>query len=213
MIIWKKIKNNWLVAVSVISCMLSSVIFISFLLQSSSSQKYALANGYSPEQIIFAVNKERVKKDLPALTVNEKLMSSSHKKATDMVEKNYFSHFSPVDNKKWSDFIKESGYNYVVAGENLANGFDTVDKMVEAWMNSPSHRENILNKEVDETGVAISYGKLDDKPTVFVVQEFGKLDKDILEKVKNSNEAEILDSTDPKSLQNILIFTEQKLTN
>ena len=92
----------------------------------------------------------------------------------DMVENAYFSHISPIDGRKWSDFIKESEYDYEIAGENLANGFNDVETMVVSWMNSPSHRENIVNQKVNETGVGIAQGTLDGFPTTFVVQMFGK---------------------------------------
>jgi uncharacterized protein YkwD len=46
--------------------------------------------------------------------------------------------------------------------------------MVKAWMDSPTHKENILNDAVDETAIGIAYGELDGAPTIFVVQEFGK---------------------------------------
>lgn len=207
----KKLKNNWIVIISLIGCLLSGFIFTSFILQGSTVQKYALANSYTREQIVYIVNQERIKQNLPRLRVNEKLMISSDKKAKDMADKNYFSHFSPIDNKKWSDFIKEEGYNYVVAGENLANGFDSVDKMVDAWMKSTSHKENILNKDVDETGVGIIYGKLDNKPTIFVVQEFGKLAEEKVD--SNHNKPLILDTQDLGSLQKIMSFPQKNVVN
>jgi uncharacterized protein YkwD len=144
------------------------------LVASSYSQNEALANSYTREQVMSAVNKERTTRGLPPLIQNIKLDSSAQAKADDMANLGYFSHISPT-NKKWSDFIKEADYDYIIAGENLANGFDTIDQMVQAWMNSPSHRENILNKDVQDTGIGISYGKLDGKPTIFVAQHFGKL--------------------------------------
>lgn len=170
----QKLKKYGLVVVSFLVCTLSLVVFIALLTFSTSAQKEALASSYTSEQIIIAVNRERQRKNLSHLTINHKLMNAATKKAEDMSAKQYFSHISPVDGTKWSDFIKQEKYEYVIAGENLANGFDTVDTMVEAWMNSPSHRENILNKEVVETGIGISVGKLNEKPTIFVAQMFGK---------------------------------------
>jgi len=172
----QKSKVYWLQFVSIIACILSLVIFLYFLFYSGNVKNQALASSYSPEQILLAVNTERQKKDLKPLRPNEKLTKAAQNKAQDMSDKNYFSHISPVDGKKWSDFIKESDYSYHVAGENLANGFQDVPRMVESWMNSPSHKENILNKEVTDTGIGISFGKLGDIPTIFVVQDFGKED-------------------------------------
>ncbi len=190
-------KNQLLLLVSGIACLISVVVFSFFLTQTTKTQNIALASSYSKEQVLSAVNQERTKKQLPVLKLNTKLNNSAQAKAEDMANYKvpYFSHVSP-SGKKWSDFIKESSYEYIIAGENLANGFESVSKMVEAWMNSPSHRENILNKEVEETGIGISYGKLDDRPTIFVVQHFGKeivnKDKDVSK--KDSNRCKISDA-------------------
>jgi uncharacterized protein YkwD len=149
------------------------VVFGFLLLQSSNNRSNALATNYNADQIIVEVNKQRVRFGLSPLKINPQLMTASANKTRHMSEFSYFSHIGY--GKKWSDFIKDSGYDYAEAGENLANGFDNVPEMVEAWMNSPSHRENILNPTVDETGVGISMGTLDGIPTIFVAQVFGRL--------------------------------------
>jgi len=160
-----------------LSCIISLAVFSLLLFQSSQSTKIAKADGYSPDQIIVAVNQQRVKKNISPLIVNSQLMQASLNKVKDMASKNYFSHISPVDGKKWSTFIKESGYKYVEAGENLANGYDSVEDMVKAWMDSPTHRENILNPGFEETGMALEYGTLNEFPTIFVSQSFGRKQK------------------------------------
>jgi hypothetical protein len=165
--------NVWLLRVSVVACVLSIMVFVLLLVQTNKNQNQALAASYGADQIVFAVNQERIKKGIPPLTVNPKLTQAAQAKASDMASKSYFSHISP-NGKKWSDFIKDSKYNYAEAGENLANGFDTVSDMVDAWMKSPTHRENILNPGVLETGVGLEFGKLDNYPTIFVAQDFGR---------------------------------------
>jgi len=170
----KKIKNFWLIIVSALTFVLSLAVFVFFLTTNTGAVEEAKASSYNTDQIIIAVNKERKKENLPELKINQKLMNASQKKADHMSEYSYFSHIHKESGKKWSDFIKESGYSYSVAGENLANGFYDINGMVQAWMKSPSHKENILNSEVRETGVGVSYGTLDGNPTIFVVQEFGK---------------------------------------
>ena len=138
--------------------------------------KTAFAGNYTADDVIKAVNDERLKKNLPALQTNPMLMEAARNKVDDMILNNYFAHISPVDGKKWSSFIRDSGYDYIEAGENLANGFDNVPDLVTAWMNSPTHRDNILNPDVDETGLAVKSGFLDGYPTIFVAQNFGKRD-------------------------------------
>lgn len=162
-----------LVAVIVVVALIVGVVSIIF---KQNPSKSAFAGNYSAQDVIVAVNEERIKKNLPTLEVNQKLMEASKNKVDDMITNNYFAHISPIDGKKWSTFIRNSGYDYVEAGENLANGFDNVPDLVTAWMNSPTHRDNILNPDVDETGLAVKSGFLDGYPTIFVAQSFGKRD-------------------------------------
>jgi uncharacterized protein YkwD len=172
-------KNNWLVVLSAVSCVISLVIFSIFIYQTNTVSTSTQKDFFSFEQLNIIINKERLLTDLPPLRLNSKLNIAANNKAQDMSNQHYFSHISPVDGKKWSDFIKESQYNYDEAGENLANGFDNPTEMVTAWMKSPSHKENILNKDVDETGIGYAYGKLGGVPTIFVVQVFGIQEKSI----------------------------------
>lgn len=175
-----KISTKWLIWLTAISCLLALSVFSFLLFQSSQTTKIAKAEGYSANQIIVAVNQERIKNNLSPLIINNQLMTAARGKAKDMADKSYFSHVSPIDGKKWSGFIKESGYAYQEAGENLANGYDNVESMVSAWMNSPTHRDNILNSNFVETGLAIEYGTLNEFPTIFVAQTFGRKEKEVI---------------------------------
>lgn len=180
-----KSNNKWLLWLTAVACLLSLVVFSFLLFQSSQTTKLAKADGYSPDQIIVAINKERVKNSLKPLIVNNKLTIAAQNKVKDMADKSYFSHISPVDGKKWSGFIKDAGYVYLEAGENLANGYDSVETMVEAWMNSPTHRDNILNPNFIETGMALEYGTLNNYPTIFVAESFGR--REVQESVPQVN--------------------------
>ena len=162
-----------LIAVFLVFSLILSVVVFAFKQNPSQT---AFAGNYNSSDVIDAVNQERVKNNLPALKVNSKLMEASRNKADDMNANGYFAHISPIDGKKWSSFIRNSGYDYIEAGENLANGFDNSPDLVAAWMNSPTHRDNILNPNVDETGLAVKSGYLDGYPTIFVAQSFGKRD-------------------------------------
>jgi hypothetical protein len=142
------------------------------LFQSNQYQNSAQATNYNADQVIISVNNQRIANGLNPLIIDAQLMSAAQAKANHMAENEYFSHIGY--GKKWSDFIREAGYDYAEAGENLANGFDNVDDMSIAWMNSPSHRENIVNPGVTETGVGVAYGRLDGFPTIFVAQVFGR---------------------------------------
>lgn len=127
---------------------------------------------FSADQIVALTNQKRAEIGLPALSPNGQLASAASSKAGDMFANNYWAHNSPAGKTPWS-FISAAGYKYVYAGENLARDFSDAGAVVNAWMNSPSHKENILDKNFKEIGVAVSDGKLDGHDGILVVQMFG----------------------------------------
>lgn len=131
-------------------------------------------------------NQEREKNHLPPLTYNEKLATAAYQKAQDMFAKNYWAHFAPDGKTPW-DFILNSGYNYQYAGENLAKNFLFSDSVVSAWMDSPTHRENILKSNYTDVGFAIVNGVLNGEETTLVVQMFGKPIKPLIAKKPEVN--------------------------
>ncbi len=111
---------------------------------------------------------------LPALVENQKLDQAARAKLNDMFNLQYFEHVSP-DGKGPSAVATAAGYEYVVIGENLALGnFKDDAALVEAWMNSPGHRANILGVKYSEIGVAVGQGVFEGRKTWLAVQEFGK---------------------------------------
>ncbi len=134
----------------------------------------AYASTISPANVIALTNQERQAAGLPALSNNAQLASAALAKANDMFAKQYWDHFGPNGETPWQ-FIKAAGYNYVYAGENLGKGFRTTEGLVEAWMASPTHRDNILSPNYKDIGIAVVEGVLLDKQTILVVQMFGNL--------------------------------------
>jgi len=118
------------------------------------------------------VNQTRQSLGLQTLSENEKLNQAARLKAENMVQNNYFNHTSPTGVSPWFWF-KQVGYNYKYAGENLAVGFYESEEVYNAWLNSPSHKENILNPNYTEIGTAVVRG-FGPSNTVVVVQEFGR---------------------------------------
>ncbi len=118
-------------------------------------------------------NTQRQKNNLSPVVYNQKLSNAAKKKAEDMFEKNYWAHFAPDGRTPW-DFILGSGYSYELAGENLAKNFLFSQNVVDAWMQSPTHRDNILRPEYTEAGYAVVNGVLNGEQTTLVVQIFGK---------------------------------------
>jgi len=131
------------------------------------------ATDISVEKLYQLTNQEREKQGLSDLTYNEQLAEAAKFKAEDMFSKNYWAHYSPTGSTPW-DFILNAGYKYEYAGENLAKNFLFSNGVVNAWMNSPTHKENILRKEYSEVGFAIVNGTLNGEETTLVVQMFGK---------------------------------------
>ena len=101
------------------------------------------------------------------------MQKAAEEKAQDMIDNNYFAHISPQGKSPW-DWINKNNYNYRYAGENLAIGFANAKEQQQAWMDSPTHKKNILNKNYDETGVAVKQGVIDGHEAIVVVQMFGK---------------------------------------
>lgn len=167
--------SQTLLLTSVSACLVSVGVFI-FLLNQGNRLSYAQVAvlNYSADQVIVLINKERQLRSLKALHKNDTLTLAAENKTADMIKNDYFSHVSPSDGKKWSDFIQEAKYDYLEAGENLASGYLNAKEMVKAWMNSPTHRANILADGYEETGVAVSKGKLKGSETIFVTQVFGR---------------------------------------
>lgn len=124
------------------------------------------------EQLLNETNQKRGEAGLSQLTLNSKLSAAAAAKAQDMFVKNYWAHNSPTGSTPW-DFIMGSGYKYTVAGENLAKNFTTSQSVMDAWMASPSHRDNIVKPGYKEIGFAVVNGKLNGEDTTLVVQMFG----------------------------------------
>jgi len=141
--------------------------------QGSIHNVLGFATDISVEKLAQLTNEQRQKNNLPPLSVNSALSLAAQKKAENMFQENYWSHYSPEGKTPW-DFILGAGYKYEFAGENLAKNFLFSSGVVDAWMNSPTHRENLLKKDYTEVGYAIVNGILNGEQTTLVVQEFGK---------------------------------------
>lgn len=124
--------------------------------------------------IVAETNLQRKNNGLPALTANAELNAAAAAKVKDMFANQYFEHLSPSGAGP-GQFAKDAGYVYIMVGENLAMGNYEDDKaVIQAWMASPGHRENILSEDFLEIGVAVAQGTLNGEKTWLAVQEFGK---------------------------------------
>lgn len=103
-------------------------------------------------QVVELTNQERAKQGLAPLQIDEELSRVAREKSRDMATRGYFDHNSPTYGSPF-DMMKAYGINYRTAGENIAKGQRTPQEVVNAWMNSPGHRANIMNGNFTHIGV------------------------------------------------------------
>ncbi len=125
-----------------------------------------------PAVLVSLANEDRGSYQVSSLKTNPLLERAAQMKANDMASKGYFAHTSPEGVTPWYWF-EAVGYDYKHAGENLAVNFSESKDVNQGWMNSPGHRENILNPNYTEVGIATAIGYYKGQETVFVVQLFG----------------------------------------
>ena len=125
-----------------------------------------------PGVLTSITNEERVENNVGPLTENDLLSRAAQLKAEDMATKGYFAHTSPEGRTPWY-WLDQVGYKYVYAGENLAVNFFESEDVSRAWMNSPTHRANIVKANYKEIGIGVANGTFEGRNTVFVAQFFG----------------------------------------
>lgn len=184
------------------------VIFFSFAfktLRANAGEVLGFATDITIDKLYQLTNSVRTQNQLSSLTYNEKLASAAQKKAADMFSKNYWAHYSPDGTTPW-DFILSSGYQYQYAGENLAKNFLFSQGVLDAWMNSTSHKENILKKDYSEVGFAVINGLLNGEETTLIVQMLGKPQNSLL-----TNQVSAAQNT-PQVIPTIAPITAQTIT-
>lgn len=135
-------------------------------------RKTVLGASITADVLVDLANDSRITYNAPPLTRNLLLDKAAELKGEDMSTRGYFAHESPDGVTPWHWF-KEVGYVFLYAGENLAVNFTDANDVETAWLNSPKHRENLLNANFKEIGMATIEGTYKNAPTIFVVQMFG----------------------------------------
>ena len=130
------------------------------------------ASNISPSEVVRLTNEKRATAGLSALSLNQELSAAAYTKGQDMIGRDYWAHIAPDGTEPWK-FFKDFGYKYRYAGENLARDFSDASSAVDAWMNSPTHKENILNPKYKEIGIGVVEGDLAGVDTTIIVQFFG----------------------------------------
>jgi uncharacterized YkwD family protein len=104
------------------------------------------------QKVVELVNVERQKAGLPALKMDAAISNAARAKSKDMAVNNYFAHQSPTYGSA-GDMLRQFGISWRAWGENIAAGQSTPEIVVNAWMNSPGHRANILSSNFNKIGV------------------------------------------------------------
>lgn len=123
-------------------------------------------------ELLADTNQRREQVGAEALVINPQLSDAAFLKAQNMFKEQYWAHVSPSGIQPWKWF-GDVGYNYSYAGENLAKNYPSAQATVQAWMNSATHRENILNAHYKDVGFAVVDGNLNGEATTLVVALYG----------------------------------------
>jgi uncharacterized protein YkwD len=151
--------------------------------------------------LVDLTNNDRKADSIGTLKINPKLVEAAQAKADDMAAKGYFAHNSPEGLTSWYWF-EQVKYSFSYAGENLAVNFSDSEDVEQAWMDSPTHRANILNGKFTEIGIATAVGEYKGKTTTFVVQMFGRPQTNVAF-------APVNESTQPTNPEEIAVASTQ----
>ena len=121
------------------------------------------------QKLVELTNAERKKKDLPALKPSPLLFKVARAHSANMAKQGKMAH--DLDGKNPFQRLKDAGYTYFFAGENVAAGLDELDEVMKGWMESEPHRKNILSEKFTEIGVGVARDK---KGEPYFTQVFGK---------------------------------------
>ncbi|MFD7434427.1 CAP domain-containing protein [Streptomyces sp. NPDC059861] len=107
-------------------------------------------------EVLRLVNNERAQAGCSPLAANSALADLAGDYSEAMAEQGFFDHTDPSGNTPW-DRAEAAGISNL-GGENIARGQADAAAVMEAWMNSPGHRANILNCDFKTLGVGVHYG-------------------------------------------------------
>ncbi|TBR61131.1 SCP-like extracellular [Westiellopsis prolifica IICB1] len=133
------------------------------------------------QQVVELTNQERAKNNLPLLKENAELNYVADEYAKQMSERRVLSHTGADGSLPW-ERAEAIGYEAKTMGENIGAGQTTPQQVVQDWMNSPGHRENILNPKYTEIGTGFHNN--------YWSQEFGSGDLNPISKIPNPSSSE-----------------------
>lgn len=182
------------------------------ILPSFSQSILGYASNIPPGEVIRLTNEKRVQAGLAPLEENSVLDQAAQAKGADMLNKGYWAHVAPDGTQPWK-FFSDFGYKYRYAGENLARDFSNPSSAVDAWMTSPSHKENLLSPRYQEVGIAVVEGNLAGVDTTIIVQFFGTRYADTLPAVPVAKaqtvKAQAVDNSSPSPTPRVIAVVQE----
>ncbi len=124
--------------------------------------------GSVQQQALRLVNENRRRGGCDNLTVDRRLIVAANRHASEMARRGYFAH-EDLRGERAGDRVQDAGYRWSRYGENIARGQDSVFEVVDGWMHSPEHRENIMDCGLREVGVGLAFSS---DRTPYWVQDF-----------------------------------------
>ncbi len=150
------------------------ILILHFIGHGHDSIGYSLTqSNYSNEVMVEIINNERTMAGLPILVERLALDGSAEAKCKDMIDRDYWAHVSNDGVQPWK-FFGDFGYKYRYAGENLTRDAESDEEAMRRFMNSETHKENILNPKFSDIGIGRCSGNLAGEETTIIVQHFGK---------------------------------------
>lgn len=151
-------KNSTEILHKILPLLLVAFIVIRIIFALLTPRPAALASDLTVENILQAINQQRSQRNLVTLNTDTRLSGAGQSKADDMQSRHYFAHVDPEGNYVWPKIVAAGYTPYLQLGENLAIEFYDTESLVAAWMNSPTHRANILNDGFKDQGMGLNFG-------------------------------------------------------
>lgn len=168
-----KLLHNSSIFILCLSLLFAQLVLTSISSIPQSSNVLGYASQISKSEVIRLTNQKRAEAGLPPLTENANLDNGAQLKGLHMLSQGYWAHVAPDGTQPWK-FFADVGYGYRYAGENLARDFSSPQAAVDAWMASPTHRDNMLSSKYSEIGIGVVEGNLNGVDSTILVQFFGQ---------------------------------------
>ncbi|MCL2576900.1 MAG: CAP domain-containing protein [Defluviitaleaceae bacterium] len=106
--------------------------------------------------LVFEINREREMQGVEALAFNWELARIARYRSEEMAELGFFGHESRIYGEP-DEMLLRFGVVFSAAGVNIAKGQDSAREVVNAWLSSPAHKENLLNENFTSAGVGVTF--------------------------------------------------------